>query len=73
MRIYLATWLEDSQGTNLSEVGHKHRLLSYFFISQSKYRFSGQRKLKFDIRTYVKTGMAKLPKLKENERRGDED
>jgi len=32
MKVYLATWLEDSQGQGLTRVGNVNRLLSYFFV-----------------------------------------
>jgi hypothetical protein len=67
MKIYLATWLEDNQGVNLTEVGCRNRLLSYYFISQPQGGVSGQRKLKFNVRLYVKIGLAKLPKLEREE------
>jgi hypothetical protein len=59
MKIYLATWLEDNQGVTLTEAKCKNRLMSYFFIGQGK----------FDIRTYVKTGLGKAQWLKSKHRR----
>ncbi len=35
MRIYLATWLEDNQGTTLTDVGSDKRLLSYYFVKEA--------------------------------------
>lgn len=64
MKIYLATWLEDNQGVTLTEAGYEHRLLSYFFIDNPKERLSGERKINFDLRTYVKTGLSKNMWLK---------
>jgi len=54
MKIYLATWLEDNQGVSLTNAGCESRLLSYFFVSQGK----------FDVRTYIKTGLSKRMWLK---------
>jgi len=32
MKIFLATWNEDSQGASLNAAGNRHRLFSYFFL-----------------------------------------
>ena len=50
MKIYLVTWLgEKSQGESLTNVGYKHRLLSY-------YHFVKQRMTVKHLKEYVKTG-----------------
>jgi len=50
MRIYLATWLlEPAQGVAMTNVGAKHRLLSFFHTREKKEEFVG----------YVKTGKNK--------------
>jgi len=47
MKIYLATWLlEPAQGTALSTIGKKERLLSYFHTIEKKHQFL----------RYIKTG-----------------
>lgn len=59
MIIYLATWLEDSQGESLSKSNGKHRLLSFYFIKEAK-------KGLFDLTQYVETGKIK-PKRRDDE------
>ena len=40
MKIYLATWLlEPSQGTSLTKVGKRERLLSYYHLPESLKEF----------------------------------
>jgi len=48
MKIYLATWLEDNQGTTLTKVGAKNRLMSFFFLKDTKRNF---------LKRYIRTGL----------------
>ena len=36
MKIYLSTWLEESQKEALNKVGYIYRLFSFFFLRQEK-------------------------------------
>ena len=59
MRIYLATWLEDTQWLALTKVGSKNRLMSFFFLKDTERNF---------IKRYVRTGLGgKIDGNKERE------
>jgi len=47
MRIFLATWTEDNQGETLTKVDYQNRLMSYYFLKETKPEF---------LPEYVKTG-----------------
>ena len=51
MKIYLATWLEDSQAKSLTKLDYKNRLLLFFFIEKKANQF--------DLRGYVREGIIK--------------
>jgi len=47
MNIYFATWMEDNQGSTLTKVKIKNRLISYFFLREININ---------NIAEYVNTG-----------------
>ena len=51
MKLYLASWLEQSQGVSLTNQNAIHRLLSFFFLKQYKGDSCEY------LRNYVKTGI----------------
>jgi hypothetical protein len=57
MRVFLATWLEDSQGESLTKAKGEHRLLSYFFVREKGKKL-------FDLIQYVDTGRIQYEKRK---------
>lgn len=58
MKLYMATWFEDSGGKNLTTAGISHRLLSYHGLRLNPYY--GQ-----NLRRYKMTGIIPLQREKE--------
>ncbi len=49
MKLFHSTWLEKNQGVTLTAMGHRRRLISYWFLKDIKDLH--------ELETYIQTGM----------------